>query len=54
MSDVLNHDGIEVNHEEQFRTKRLVWPDGYEYREVDIEEIKTALEQFADNLVDAG
>ncbi len=51
MSDVKDHDVIEVKREE----KRLVLPDGYEFRgEVDIEEIKIALEQFADKLANAG
>lgn len=54
MSDIYDHDEIEVKRVEQFGTKRLALPDGYEYREVDFEEIKTALEQFADNLANAG
>ncbi len=55
MSDALDHDGAEVICVERQGTKRLVLPEGYAYRgEVDIEEIKTALEQFADNLANAG
>ena len=55
MSETLNHDGTGERNTEHLKTKKLVLPEGYEIvSEVDIEEIQSALEAYADNVSLAG